>query len=187
MNVRRRAIHVCTIASLLVGIGSIALWHRSYACCDEWAVNHGRTYDVGTRRGRLVFSAQTSVRMVQSGPGGAWVDPPSAGLAPEWRFRHHVWATEDWFEPGVLGFDVSSGDVEFGTSLWQIHHEGTSVVVPLWFVTACALVLPARWGWRRFRRRDERAPGACVRCGYDLTGNVSGVCPECGRAVGAED
>jgi hypothetical protein len=29
-------------------------------------------------------------------------------------------------------------------------------------------------------RRERRARGLCVRCGYDLTGNVSGVCPECG-------
>jgi hypothetical protein len=25
--------------------------------------------------------------------------------------------------------------------------------------------------------------GFCVKCGYDLTGNVSGVCPECGRPI----
>lgn len=25
-----------------------------------------------------------------------------------------------------------------------------------------------------------RGPGLCVSCGYDLTGNTSGVCPECG-------
>ena len=30
-----------------------------------------------------------------------------------------------------------------------------------------------RWAYRRLR-------GLCQRCGYDLTGNVSGVCPECG-------
>jgi 7-keto-8-aminopelargonate synthetase-like enzyme len=31
------------------------------------------------------------------------------------------------------------------------------------------------------RRRAEReARGFCRRCGYDLTGNVSGRCPECG-------
>lgn len=26
-------------------------------------------------------------------------------------------------------------------------------------------------------------PGHCWKCGYDLTGNVSGVCPECGTKV----
>jgi hypothetical protein len=29
----------------------------------------------------------------------------------------------------------------------------------------------------------RRPPGTC-RCGYDLTGNVSGTCPECGRRMG---
>ena len=29
-------------------------------------------------------------------------------------------------------------------------------------------------------RRERKAKGLCVACGYDLTGNVSGVCPECG-------
>ena len=32
------------------------------------------------------------------------------------------------------------------------------------------------------RRRRPR-PGRCAECGYDLTGNESGVCPECGRKV----
>ena len=31
--------------------------------------------------------------------------------------------------------------------------------------------------WHRARR------GLCVRCGYDLTGNISGVCPECGTRI----
>lgn len=34
---------------------------------------------------------------------------------------------------------------------------------------------------RRYRRRDGAE--TCVTCGYDLTGNVSGVCPECGCVV----
>jgi predicted amidophosphoribosyltransferase len=34
--------------------------------------------------------------------------------------------------------------------------------------------------------RDRRIPpGHCQNCGYDLTGNVSGICPECGQP--AED
>ena len=39
-----------------------------------------------------------------------------------------------------------------------------------------------RWD-RPFEVRQEwKAKGLCVGCGYDLTGNVSGVCPECGQA-----
>ena len=29
----------------------------------------------------------------------------------------------------------------------------------------------------------RRVVGLCVKCGYDLTGNTSGVCPECGEKV----
>jgi hypothetical protein len=29
---------------------------------------------------------------------------------------------------------------------------------------------------------ERRKRGLCVGCGYDLTGNVSGVCPGCGGA-----
>ena len=35
------------------------------------------------------------------------------------------------------------------------------------------------WGWRSAVRKQ----GLCLKCGYDLTGNVSGVCPECGESV----
>ncbi|MDB5356511.1 MAG: hypothetical protein JWN24_2964 [Phycisphaerales bacterium] len=35
---------------------------------------------------------------------------------------------------------------------------------------------------RRFEPKIP--PGHCLACGYDLTGNVSGTCPECGRKVG---
>jgi len=35
-------------------------------------------------------------------------------------------------------------------------------------------------------RRHARRPlaGHCEQCRYDLTGNVSGVCPECGTPCG---
>jgi uncharacterized paraquat-inducible protein A len=40
---------------------------------------------------------------------------------------------------------------------------------------------------RAARRRRPRKPrgrqGVCSECGYDLTGNVSGRCPECGLPV----
>jgi len=36
-------------------------------------------------------------------------------------------------------------------------------------------------------RRTRMTPTSCGGCGYDLTGNVSGVCPECGERVVDEE
>jgi len=55
----------------------------------------------------------------------------------------------------------------------------------LWLVVVCWLALAAA-GSIHMRRsalaRDRANRGQCVRCGYDLRGNVSGVCPECGSS-----
>ena len=38
--------------------------------------------------------------------------------------------------------------------------------------------------WRRRRGRShDHTPIPCVSCGYDLTGNTSGVCSECGKPI----
>jgi hypothetical protein len=45
--------------------------------------------------------------------------------------------------------------------------------------------LAAAWFVSRTKRRRiaRLAAGLCEHCGYDLTGNVSGVCPECGKSI----
>jgi uncharacterized paraquat-inducible protein A len=34
-----------------------------------------------------------------------------------------------------------------------------------------------------YRRRQRRGKGLCLACGYNLTGNTSGICPECGEPL----
>jgi len=44
-------------------------------------------------------------------------------------------------------------------------------------------------GWYLAHQRmppDRGGRGRCAQCGYDLTGNMSGTCPECGTAIGEE-
>ena len=53
--------------------------------------------------------------------------------------------------------------------------------IPFWCLFVVA-ALPTALLWWRDRGYP---PGHCQKCGYDLTGNVSGVCPECGRPVSA--
>jgi len=61
-------------------------------------------------------------------------------------------------------------------------HLRWAVLLPLWllFVIVAMPTLYLWWTERSF------PPGHCQKCGYDLTGNVSGRCPECGTLVGSE-
>ncbi len=56
-----------------------------------------------------------------------------------------------------------------------------AVQVPVW-IPILAIAIPTFILWWRDRRHP---PGHCQRCGYDLTGNVTGVCSECGSKVEA--
>jgi hypothetical protein len=59
-----------------------------------------------------------------------------------------------------------------------------AVQAPLWLLFALwssyPIVAFVRGPVRRWRRRRR---GLCVKCGYNLTGNVSGICPECGAGA----
>jgi hypothetical protein len=58
-----------------------------------------------------------------------------------------------------------------------------NVVIPLWTLTLLTFAPPlAVWLKAAVHRRRERR-GQCPTCEYDLAGNVSGVCPECGMVV----
>jgi hypothetical protein len=56
------------------------------------------------------------------------------------------------------------GDYSFATLMWS-----TPLFGALWTML-----------FRRWCRRRRYVPGFCRKCDYDLTGNVSGRCPECG-------
>ena len=43
-------------------------------------------------------------------------------------------------------------------------------------------ILPAIWLFM-WRKRRKLSPNACHSCGYDLTANTSGTCPECGTII----
>lgn len=63
---------------------------------------------------------------------------------------------------------------------------GTGIVTgrtfPMWMFLLATLI-PTAIAWRRLRRP---LPGHCRQCGYNLKGNKSGTCPECGREIDAQ-
>ena len=60
--------------------------------------------------------------------------------------------------------------------------ERVAVALVIYWGSLALLVLITFQLWRRARRHP---PGRCQECAYDLTGNVSGVCPECGTKIEA--
>jgi len=72
-----------------------------------------------------------------------------------------------------------STQVQFGNGGIQ------AVAVPHWLLFVLLAAYPTfsfvRGPLRRWRRKRA---GTCLKCGYNLTGNESGICPECGAKHG---
>jgi len=84
------------------------------------------------------------------------------------RIRHHSFSKPLPFEWRFPSFQ-RAGDFQ------------RYLIMPLWLPFA-VFAGPTLILWFLDRRR--RFPrGHCQKCGYDLTGNVSGRCPECGTPV----
>ena len=78
--------------------------------------------------------------------------------------------------PGDRSFLLSSR--KFGS------YRRTWLVFPLWLSTAAlALICAFPVAQGPLRRQYRMRRGLCLHCGYDLTGNLSGRCPECGARV----
>ncbi len=57
-----------------------------------------------------------------------------------------------------------------------------SAIIPFWLPTTISFIfLAPAIGWAISRRR--MSDGHCSQCHYNLTGNESGTCPECGTAI----
>ncbi len=95
--------------------------------------------------------------------GAFTVDWSTNALEPYWRWGQHG-GSMLWWPVWLLASPVGF--------LW----------IPLWPIPVAAFGLATRaWSLERRARRS----GAVCPCGYDLHGNTTGVCPECGKSVGA--
>lgn len=182
---RRWWLALPAVVSLAICLATVVLWVRSYRGFDT--VFHYQAAGRGTLGG-------DDYQLVSCGPGRLEYRLTgivgSGGTRPKW-FRPWGAGTSarrgaECFGFGVeykvdclMGFAAPPGGVT-ATLLRR------TVWVPHWLVVLLTGVLPIWWGvsaGRAYRRRRRGEIGRCRRCDYDLTGNTSGVCPECGSRV----
>ena len=84
------------------------------------------------------------------------------------------------YGPGWAVGRLANPGIEWWPEIWTDFLPATLVAIPLW-IPLVAVAIPTGFLWRRERKRPR--PGHCRSCRYNLTGNVSGVCPECGRKI----
>ncbi len=117
-------------------------------------------------------SGQCQLLLGAGGAGIAW-RPGSTSLNCPAGFQYRktgVHLTLWYYSHG----DYVADYPQFGSG--QCHW----CVLPLWkpFLLVAALTILLWW-----HDRHRIPAGHCQHCGYDLTGNTSGVCPECGRSL----
>lgn len=171
--IRKAIIVVLTLGALVSTVGAVLLYPPILRQCspnaDAWVWKHIHS-PLAWSNNVLFVDLTTSGRMSYEVPviqveyKGSEV-PPGATLRPNRRWS-------------VLGLCMGrSWGFHVGGDRFQIWF----VEIALFTVAFLLAVYPSlafiRGPVRRYRRRRR---GLCARCGYNLTGNVSGVCPECG-------
>lgn len=107
--------------------------------------------------------------------GGGCVTGRVPAAFKAWRISY---AVPDWIS-------FSRRQVSGALSHWYPYFLGPGIIaVPLWIPFVLAALGTAVLWWRD---RGGTPVHCCRRCGYDLTGNVSGVCPECGMDKATQD
>lgn len=84
---------------------------------------------------------------------------------------------------GQFGQSIAVPDPSTGKWIITKHVFGTYYMEIFPWFASVPFVWRVMWAIRREARRRE---GTCLHCGYNLTGNLSGVCPECGAAIPRE-
>jgi hypothetical protein len=174
MPLRRalRTVRICSlVAFTLVALASLAQWVRGQC---SWEYPYIEIACGGGDGDRFALSLADNY-------GRWWLGAVDyAGPAPHeyYSWQAHLGGDENAWVLSL--WDAGPGRTNLAT---QGGH-GVGVGVPTWFPPILfgtwPLLAALRFGLSRWRLRHRRRHGLCKSCGYNLTGNVSGRCPECG-------
>jgi len=115
-----------------------------------------------------------------------WIESTRLGIVYGW-YRGHGSADQFIIVDGRFVYEPGVGVGHGGVAGWYRYHAMHCIrwgfdnpigfAVPLWLPVMLLFIASI------FPRDRKSAKQWHCMCGYDLTGNISGTCPECGRDV----
>lgn len=187
----RRIFYLASVCMTLLCTAVLWQWHRGYSVVDEIGRNSYSVTPTSARRTLLRIESQGGVLLINY---SADVSPLTAGASAgtSWHWRTdlylpivHFYQLQRMPPPWVVVWQ--RGDWYWASMVRRsgpYSRRWTQARVPIWPIAAASAILPLGWIGSRcaasLRRRQRRRQVRCVTCGYSLTGNTSGACPECG-------
>jgi hypothetical protein len=207
---RRKLFTAMSLLSLLLCVATVVLWVRSYSASDQYqrvkrakgTALKGSVWVAYTFRGGVAWhlTRADESQLPDWRKLGRNAKDEDVLEAKMDRFKFDALWTDMFGDSGMTpseGWSSRSavapkaGEEGSGWGFrWRTYGGGTTwferreMSVPFWALVVGLGVLPCVW-WMRGARMKPR-PGACRNCGYSVTGNTSGICPECGTAVGMQ-
>jgi hypothetical protein len=177
-----RAAKAAFVVSLAVCVTVTGLWVLSFwfVPAIDACFAAGRIHQVAVYRGRAVLTGrEESPVTFLHGPHDITEFVRQPLTQP--GIRGAVEMTVDWDEAQTQGWRVGEEVDEFaGIRLFSSDYGYQEIMVSLGWILVPFSVIPIRV---LLLKRRHAADCRCRRCGYNLTGNISGVCPECGTPV----
>lgn len=203
----RRLVQFITALSLLLCAATVALWIGTRNLGEDFFLVTGR----GTVWNFTSSGGVLGVTRYSRWPGPVhsfhrvWDGDVSHLVTPVFAIRWAGANRTEW-EKGKFHFAhgtvclllVPDGTVSYGRlalpAIQQFAMQKFSAPFPFWTIgipcwlavvifAFLPMLLICRSATRRFRGRLRTSRGRCYKCGYNLTGNASGLCPECGSKI----
>ena len=157
MKRRSRRLRIAKWGSTLSCAALLLLWSLGLAHWRDWSDAY-RTWRLSRK-----ITIGMSEQEVRSRLGG-WRDIDSLGLGYE----------ETYANDEVVRYDDKG--IVIGVGFWKQTFPPVTDAPIFVAIASCGIVAALLW----YHDRRRAKPGHCP-CGYNLTGNVSGTCPDCGQ------